>query len=225
MQPIELKDLLSRHDLPIIAASINSKLLDEQAARQRYRDQLTPSEKAEFIGGEVIVHSPARAKHLRVTERLIRLVGTFVETRDLGEAFTEKALISLTRNDYEPDVCFFRKNKASEFDSETMIFPAPDFIAEVLSESTRGRDRGVKFDDYAFHAVEEYWIIDPDEETIEQYRLAKAGEQEYQLARKLTDGDIESYVVTGFRIPVRSLFDVALNLETLQRVCLAVPKS
>ena len=49
--------------------------------------------------------------------------------------------------------------------------PAPDFIAEILSDSTASVDRGVKFQDYAAHGVGEYWIVDPVQQTIEQYRL------------------------------------------------------
>ena len=126
--------------------------------------------------------------------------------KELGEVFTEKALICLTRNDYEPDVCFFGNAKASAFNGETMQFPAPDFIVEVLSDSTAHRDRGVKMDDYANHSVQEYWIIDCDEQTIEQY-LLKASEQKYYLALKLNSGEISSTAIAGFRMPVAALFD------------------
>ena len=42
-----------------------------------------------------------------------------------------------------------------------MKYPAPDFIAEILSPSTDERDRGIKFEDYAAHGVGEYWLLDP----------------------------------------------------------------
>ena len=50
-----------------------------------------------------------------------------------------------------------------------MQFPPPDLVVEVLSESTEKRDRGVKFEDFAAHGVGEYWMIDADKETLEQY--------------------------------------------------------
>jgi len=97
-----------------------------------------------------------------------------------------------------------------------MIFPAPDFIAEILSKSTEKIDRGVKFEDYAFHKVKEYWIIDPDNETVEQYLLDKEGR--YSLFVKVIDGRIESKTVAGFNIPVKALFDDAINIDTLKQM-------
>lgn len=213
----QLSDLMSRPDLPTIAETINATLDAERRARTAFRDNLTPSEKSEFIGGQVIVQSPAKAKHLRATERLVRLLSTFVEMRGLGEVFTEKALVGLTRNDYEPDICFFSSAKAAAFDGETMQFPAPDFVVEVLSDSTAARDRGVKYADYALHNVGEYWIIDCDEQTVEQYVL-RDGDSEYHLARKISNGDLESTVVDGFRIPVIAIFDAERNRETLTKL-------
>jgi Uma2 family endonuclease len=66
----------------------------------------------------------------------MRLLATFVEVRELGEAFTEKALVCLTRNDYEPDICIFGTEKSKSFASDQMQFPAADFVIEVLSEPT-----------------------------------------------------------------------------------------
>jgi len=86
---------------------------------------------------------------------------------------------------------------------------------EVLSESTEALDRGIKFEDYAAHGVGEYWIVDPDQETIEQYLLHEGA---YRLAVKVKTGSIASAVVTGFEIPVRAVFDAATQLATLQAI-------
>lgn len=212
-----LTALMSRPDLPAIAASINAALDAEREARNAFRRDLTPSEKKEFIGGQVIVHSPAKAKHLRATDNIVNLLRNYVTANSLGEVFTEKALICLTRNDYEPDICYFTADKSQTFDDNTMEFPAPDFIVEVLSESTESRDRGVKYTDYAMHDVGEYWIVDCDEQTIEQYVL-RDGQSEYYLARKLSNGEIESAVIDGFRIPVAGIFDTELNHATLRKL-------
>jgi Uma2 family endonuclease len=172
--------------------------------RERFRRELTPSVKAEFIGGETVRHSPAKAKHLRATQNLVGLLRAFVQRHRLGEVFSEKALICLTRNDYEPEVVFFEKAKADGFSADQMEFPAPDFIAEVLSESTEQRDRGVKFDDYADHGVAEYWIIDCDEACVEQYSLRDGL---YQLDQKRKQGEIDSLVIPALRIPIAAIFD------------------
>ena len=90
-----------------------------------------------------------------------------------------------------------------------MKFPIPDFIVEVLSESTEARDRGVKFEDYAVHGVGEYWIIDTESETVEQYLPGPYG---YELKVKAATGTITSGVIAGLSLPVRAIFDEVENL-------------
>jgi len=43
----------------------------------------------EFIGGEVVMHSPARNKHLDVTLRISTLLSADTNVRDLGEVKVE----------------------------------------------------------------------------------------------------------------------------------------
>ncbi len=62
--------------------------------------------------------------------------------------------------------------------------------------------------DYARHGIQEYWIIDPDLETIEQYLLRGT---EYELIQKIREGSLESEVITGFKIKCKRLFSAGLN--------------
>ena len=119
------------------------------------------SEKVEFIEGEVIMHSPARNEHLVVKLHLATLLMTFVRDRGLGEVRDEKCLCIFPRNDYEPDIVFFGPEKSATIQPKTMKFPVPDFVVEVLSDSTEIRDRGVKFEDFEAHGVSEYWMSMP----------------------------------------------------------------
>ena len=137
---------------------------------------------------------------------------------DLGKVAVEKALIALTRNDYEPDICFFSKEKAASFTDDQMIFPAPDFVVEILSKSTAKKDKGIKHQDYAAHGIREYWIIDPNRKSIDQYILI-GDETEYLPAKTFSyDEDIKSFVIEGFEIPVAAIFDEDVNYEILQNL-------
>jgi Uma2 family endonuclease len=122
-----------------------------------------------------------------------------------------------TRNDYEPDICFWKREIASTFTPRQLDFPAPNFVVEILSVSTAHTDRTTKFEDYAAHGIEEYWIIDPETETLEQYIVHGEGEDaSYSLEMKATNGTVQSRAITGFRIPIRALFDDAENLATIR---------
>lgn len=95
-------------------------------------------------------------------------------------------------------------------------FPAPDLVVEVLSKDSITRDRQIKYRDYALHGIEEYWIIDPDALTVEQYHLDAAA-QGYELFAKKVVGDyVECGVIPGFRAPVNAIFNEKDNLATLR---------
>ena len=51
------------------------------------------------------------------------------------------------------------------------VFGAPDFLAEVLSPSTRKKDMTLKYYKYARAGVREYWMIDPDQKKVVVYDL------------------------------------------------------
>src|SRR5690606_17212736 len=127
-----LEPLLKRPDLPQLVAALNNQLEYEKLARDQFLRELNPDTKAEFIGGEVILHSPAKAEHIRVTGRLHTMLNMHVLRHNLGEVFFEKALVRLSRNDYEPDVLFYEAEKAVCIAPDQLLFPPPDFIAEVL---------------------------------------------------------------------------------------------
>ena len=97
-----------------------------------------------------------------------------------------------------------------------MQFPAPDIVVEVLSPSTEKYDRETKFDDYVAHGIKEYWIIDAEHETIEQYFLQ---DEKYELLLKAKDGTIESVILPEFKIQHPRRFSMKkLNLEELKRI-------
>jgi Uma2 family endonuclease len=195
---------------------LSSYLKMEEEKRQLFYTTVTEQQKAEFINGEIVLPSPVIRKHNQVGMKLLKLLDTFVSTHHLGFVGYEKILIRLSRNDFEPDICFFRREIADTFSDKTMFFPVPDFIAEILSKSTEKIDRGVKFEDYAFHKVKEYWIIDPEGETVEQYLLDK--EDRYSLFVKVNDGMIDCKTIAGFNIPVKALFNEAINIDTLKHM-------
>lgn len=113
-------------------------------------------------------------------------------------------MIRLTRNNYEPDICFWRKEQSIHFKPKQSVFPPPDFVVEILSDSTLERDYGIKMPDYALHGIAEYWIIDSNAHSIEQYFLK---ENTYELNLKIKEGSIETEVIKGFKMNVNEIFE------------------
>lgn len=189
--------------LPDLVKQLAEVVEKEAEARAKFLEELTPEMKAEFILGEVCMHSPARAKHLVATLNLASSLLMHTKATKNGRVFSEKCLVSLTRNDFEPDIVWYSQEKAKAFEPDQMRFPAPDFAVEVLSESTEHVDRGIKFEDYALHGVAEYWIVDTDSHSIEQYLLKNGS---YRLHEKLNHGVIRSTIIAGFELPLDDIF-------------------
>ncbi len=199
-------------DAVLFAQKLDSALKAEQKKRRHFYEIVEDNKKMEFINGEIIFYSPSPFYEIRAFGNLLNLISTFVSKNKLGAITFGKTLVSLTRNDYEPDICFFGNEKSEKFTNDQSQFPAPDFIVEVLSDSTEKYDRETKFQDYAAHGVQEYWIVDADKETAEQYFLQ---DETYELLLKSNSGDIGSVVLSDFKIPIQAIFDEQLNLQTL----------
>jgi Uma2 family endonuclease len=181
---------------------------EEQNRRLDFYNWITPQIKAEFIEGEIIVHSPVRSKHNVVLINLVTDAKILLRRIKKGYFGAEKIMTRFTRNDYEPDICYFKEEKSKDFKGEQTTFPTPDFVIEILSNATADRDRGVKFDDYEAHGVQEYWIIDPDLGILEQYILQKKGKKEaYFLQYKGDSGIVKSVVLKGFEVDVEQIFE------------------
>ena len=190
----------------------NVKLLETEKEREQLRyayflNELAEQTKSEFIDGEIVIQSPASRKHIDISTSLTILFKLHIEKNKLGWLASEKALVHMknAKNDYEPDICFFNTKKAIQFDGNTSIFPPPDLAIEILSKTSVKRDRQKKFKDYANHNVEEYWIIDPNKCTVEQFYLEKQGR--YMLVKKYNEDDIiKSIIVKKLKFPVNAIF-------------------
>ncbi len=208
-------------DVVLFARELDAALKAERQKRKNFYKVIDENKKMEFINGEVCFQSPVKIEHNNVTVRLVAVLQPYIFKKQLGSLGVEKILVSLSRNDYEPDLCFFNKDKAAHFKPRQMQFPAPDFVTEILSDSTRRNDRETKFQDYAAHGVSEYWIIDPEHEVVEQYVLIGG---EYDLILKARSGYIESKAISGFRISIRSIFDDEENFLELEQLLLRLKK-
>jgi len=201
--------------LPMYVQHLESLLQTEREKRERFYEEMSEDQKVEFINGEIVMQSPAKLRHTIASQNLFTVLSLYVSKHHLGHVGHEKMLITLTRNDYEPDICYFGPEKARAFAPDQMKFPAPDLIVEVLSPSTEANDRGVKFLDYAAHGVAEYWIVDPNAEMIEQYTLR---DKEYHLHVKTDTGPVRSTAIEGFAIPVRAVFDEAQKIAAVRDI-------
>jgi Uma2 family endonuclease len=214
-----LKILLNAPNAHVILEEAQNVLSIEHQKREAFYNWVNDTMKAEFIHGKIVMHSPSTHKHTLVRWFLENLLGNFCAINNLGIVCSEKAMVHLSRNSYEPDLAFWGNAKAATITDTTLLYPAPDFVVEVISKESRKRDRVIKFEDYAQHGVAEYWIIEPQKQLIEQYALLVPSDTKYRLIKKLEVGeDIESWSIKGFDIPVAAVFSKSDNLQALKEL-------
>lgn len=152
--------------------------------------------KAEWVDGEVVIMSPSSYRHVLIVGWLIRVLGDFVEDRDLGEVLGPELMIRLAgpKRRLVPDVLFIAKGRLGLL-QKNHLEGAPDLAIEVVSPDSQERDRIDKFADYQRAGVREYWIIDPIEEELKVYALG-ADRRFAEVAP--VDGRTHSTVIPGF---------------------------
>ncbi len=210
-----VQEILSKPQAKLIVERVQDELTKEQKKRREFYDTIDETMKAEFVNGEIIIHSPVVKEHNDATRNLLMLLNPYVILHDLGYVGVEKIMVSLSRNDYEPDLCFFKKERSKDFEPKQKLFPFPDFVVEILSDSTQMHDRKTKFADYEEHGVGEYWMVDPETKMVEQYQL-RAGK--YEQILKAREGTIRSSTVSGFSIPIPAIFDEKQSMAALKEM-------
>lgn len=88
-------------------------------------------------------------------------------------------------NVVQPDLLMVHRSRLHII-TKRGIEGVPDLVVETLSPGSRKRDRIIKSNLYARHGVPEYWVIDIDSRTLEQYRLTDG--PQYELIN-LFEGD------------------------------------
>ena len=127
----------------------------------------------------VHVASPSPVyRHQTISRRIQYQLYRQIELEGLGQAVYAPMDIELGIHDIvEPDIFVVLKDN-EKIIGETHVRGAPDLIIEILSPSTSGRDLGIKKERYQISGVPEYWIVDPDAETVMVFTLA-AGSRVY----------------------------------------------
>ena len=108
----------------------------------------------------------------------------------------------------EPDLLFVATARLGII-GERNLRGAPDLLVEVLSPTTRRRDELLKRDRYERNGVPEYWLVDPEAETVKVYRRPAAGEPYGRpLLFAARDGEVlESTLLPGLRIDIATIFE------------------
>lgn len=179
-----------------------AKLFPPQGKWTEYDYFLLPdtNQIIELSDGVLIMPPPPSYSHQNTVGELFFVLKQHVDANDLGTAAVAPLAVRLWEGKIrEPDVLFFRKEHADRI-GEHHCEP-PDWVAEVISPGTKQVDEVEKLVEYARAGIPEYWLVDPDEQTIRVYALGEG--DRYTLAAICAAGQVaRSETLEGFEVAV-----------------------
>ena len=168
------------------------------------------NERIELIDGEAVMMSLPSTVHQKISGELFRQLANFLEGKKC-EVFPAPFGVRL-----------FEKDGDSPENVDTMVEPdisvicdrdkldrhgckgAPDLIVEILSPSTQRRDRLIKLELYQRAGVREYWLVSPEEQTVQVLLLTNGLLLPHELYKK---GDIAKVnVLEGCFLELEKVF-------------------
>lgn len=181
--------------------------IPEGKIRLTYKDYcLLPNDgkRYEVLDGELAMTPAPTPKHQDVSRNLERLLDQHVVAHDLGKVYDAPIDLILSETTVlQPDLLFLSKARL-HFVTERAVEGPPDLVVEILSPATARTDRITKAQLYARYEGPHYWLVDPDERSLEAYELAEGS---YRLAASFTgDAPFSPSLFPGLTIELRRLW-------------------
>jgi Uma2 family endonuclease len=170
-------------------------------ARMREAGILTEDDRVELLDGEIYLMSPLGPLHIAIVNRLNKL---------LMHQVGDDAIISIQNavqlNDYsepQPDVALLHPRD----DYYALALARPDDILLLIevADSSLEYDREQKLPRYAASNIAEVWIIDVDQQLVEQYVQPLQG-QYTQLTKVLLGSTLQSKTLPQIHFTTDKLF-------------------
>ncbi|MEW6624945.1 MAG: Uma2 family endonuclease [Bacillota bacterium] len=215
---VELGNKQYRYKLDdVIRALTDSTVVQEKAAEYKtestknftYQDYLElpeePGYRFEILEGMLIKEPSPNVMHQRVSRRLQRILEDyFWQVDPQGEIFD--APLDVTFHDItvvQPDL-FYVSGEQKLIVKDTRIDGPPTLVVEILSPSSSRKDRLQKLRIYQKVQVQHYWLVNPEEKTLECFSLQDGL---YALVAAGMDEDVvEHPSFTGLAITLKDLW-------------------
>ncbi|MGI6362997.1 MAG: Uma2 family endonuclease [Bacillota bacterium] len=205
-----------RYNLQEVLAALTGARVREKAPEYisgpkkfTYQDYLElpeePGYRYEVLAGELVKEPSPIVVHQRICRELeFILLLYFRKTDPLGEIFF--APLDVTLGDFtvvQPDILFISGTQ-KDIVKETRIDGAPRLVVEIISETSRRKDRLRKRQIYQEAGVQHYWLVDSYEKTFECLALRDG---EYILAASGMDEDTVTHPdFPGLSLPLAELW-------------------
>lgn len=180
-----------------------------------YEDYLllpeTPGYSQEIIEGELVQDPAPAILHQYVSQRLFKLIEEYFSL-EKPRGLVLYAPVDVTLGEHtvvQPDILFIAK-ESRDVIRKKRIAGAPTLVVEIISASTRSKDSVRKLQLYQKAGVTHYWLVDPENKTIQAFLL---GDRGYILAAMGEGEDILHHPeFPGLEIPLADLWNLESKL-------------
>jgi Uma2 family endonuclease len=183
--------------------------LHDRPARLTYDDwALLPEDglRHELLDGEHYVSASPYVRHQVVSMQLAAILAPFVIRHRPGLLLSAPIDVVLSPSDIVvPDFAFVSKEHL-DIVTPANIQGAPDLLIEILSPSTKRVDQGVKLARYERFGIQEYWIVDPDRNTVTVYRLEGGRYQTVAVLGAEGEDVLRTPLLPGLEIALSEVF-------------------
>lgn len=157
---------------------------------------LPDGERAELIDGQIYYMAPPGWNHQRISSYLHNEIYNYIkENGGQCEVLAAPFAVFLNEDDtiyVEPDISVICDR--SKLD-EKGCHGAPDWIIEIVSQSSRSRDYMTKLFKYRTAGVREYWIIDPERQMVTVYGFEYEKVEQYSFGEAVPAGIYEGFSI------------------------------
>jgi Uma2 family endonuclease len=159
----------------------------------------------ELVNGHLEVHPMASLAHQMILKFLFRWFDDFVTAHKLGLVLFAPFPVRIVPGTLrEPDVVFLKPGRLEKGNPRAVS--GADLALEVISEgaANRKRDLRTKRREYALARIPEYWLVDPELQTITVLKLAGKRYREHGV---FGIGDVAtSVLLPGLTLSVADAF-------------------
>lgn len=161
----------------------------------------------ELIDGKHYVTPTPSFRHQRLVMRLARAFWDYLDVHPAGEMFCVPVDCVMSPFDIVVPDLLLIANDQTNIVTKKNLRGAPALVVEINSPSTRGRDRRSKRDLYARAGVREYWMIDPDANTVTVFRRNPQGEFPIVAMLQASAGEtLTTPLLPGFELTLPHYF-------------------
>lgn len=161
----------------------------------------------ELIDGDHYVTPAPKTTHQVISMNLGAVLHGHVSGRKAGRVLTAPTDVVLSDLDVvQPDLLFVSAARASIITEKNIQGP-PDIVVEIISETTRRTDEVIKRKLYERYKVPEYWVVDPELETVKVHRLTNQGYARAAELSKESNDTLTTPLLPGLQVPLAAIFE------------------